>query len=119
MRGHFVHQVSLLMDADADTGAPGAAVTLELCGSWEHGPPCPLAPHHTSPQRKGGAVTLRIVFAAEPEQEEEVRRRIDKALAAGSITGPGRAITRWTLRDSQAGELSSAELAHAQRIAET
>ena len=36
-----------MMPAPADDGAPGAAVTVALCGHWEHPPPCPLAPHHT------------------------------------------------------------------------
>jgi hypothetical protein len=105
------------MGPAADPGAPGAAITLELCGSWEHVPPCPLAPHHTSHERNGDALELRIVFAAEPAQEAEVRRRIDKALAAGSLTGPDGTTTLWSLRVARAGVLSGGELDHAKRIA--
>ena len=119
MRGHYVHAASLRMDPDADLAAPGAAITLELCGSWDHVPPCPLAPHHTSPERQGGAVELRIVFAAAPGQEAGVRRRIDKALASGSLTGPDGVTTEWALLGSHAAVLSGAERGQAERIATT
>ncbi|PTT60729.1 hypothetical protein DBR22_20015 [Arthrobacter sp. HMWF013] len=107
------------MDAESDPGTAGAAITVELCGSWEHPPPCPLAPHHTSHQRDGNAVALRVVFAAEPKAENEVRRRIESALAAGSLSGPDGITTRWSLLRSAAGSLSEAEREHAQRIAGT
>jgi hypothetical protein len=49
VNGQHVHAATLLMaDAAADAAAPGAAITVALCGSWEHPPPCPLAAHHTS-----------------------------------------------------------------------
>ncbi|WP_426227078.1 hypothetical protein [Pseudarthrobacter sp. DSP2-3-2b1] len=119
MREPYVHEASLVMDAEGDPGAPGAAITVELCGSWEHTPPCPLAPHHTSHQRAGDEVALRVVFAAEPEAESEVRRRIDSALAAGSLTGPDGVRTDWSLRGSAAGVLTTAERGQAERIAAT
>lgn len=62
---------------------------------------------------------LRIVFAAEPAQEGEVRRRIDKALASGSLTGPDGVTTRWSLQGSNAAVLRDAEREHATRIAAT
>ncbi|ACL38277.1 conserved hypothetical protein [Pseudarthrobacter chlorophenolicus A6] len=46
MRSAYVHAASLRMEYDGDAGAPGAAITLALCGQWEHPPPCPLAAHH-------------------------------------------------------------------------
>ena len=119
MRGHYVHAASVRMGADADAGAPGAAVTLELCGNWHHEPPCPLAPHHTRPERNGAEVDLRIVFAVEPAREVEVRCRIDKALASGSLTGPDGVRTDWFLQDSHAAALSAAESEQAKRIAAT
>lgn len=119
MRGHYVHAASVHMDPSADLGAPGAAVTLELCGSWDHVPPCPLAPHHTSPERNGRCVELRIVFAAEPALESEVRRRIGIALASGSLTGPDGVTTRWSLQGSNAAVLRDAEREQAIRIAAT
>lgn len=41
----------LSMSPGADLAAPGAAVTVALCGHWKHEPPCPLAAHHTSTTR--------------------------------------------------------------------
>ncbi|MCU1515875.1 MAG: Uncharacterized protein JWQ75_596 [Pseudarthrobacter sp.] len=117
MRGQYVHEATLLMAAGSDADAPGAAITLELCGSWEHEPPCPLAPHHTVPTRDGSEVKLRIVFAAEPDKEDEVRRRIEKALASGSLTGPGGVKTNWTLQETGPGVLTGPERDQATRIA--
>ncbi|MDE8668499.1 hypothetical protein PY310_07880 [Pseudarthrobacter sp. H3Y2-7] len=117
MRGQYVHQATVLMAAGSDPSAPGAAITLELCGSWEHEPPCPLAPHHTDYARNGNDVTLRIVFAAEPDKEGDVRRRIERALAGESLTKPGGVKTNWTYRGGGPAVLSAAEQEQARRIA--
>ncbi|MGN7252904.1 hypothetical protein [Arthrobacter sp. SAFR-014] len=83
LRSAYVHLATVAMDAARDgmpapdTAALGAAVTLELCGSWDHPPPCPLAPHHTRPEQKGDTVTLRIIFATGPANEALVRSCID------------------------------------------
>jgi hypothetical protein len=60
---------------------------------------------------------LRVVFAAEPDAEDEVRRRIGKALAAGTLTGPDGVKTGWSLEQSAPGSLSEGECEHALRIA--
>jgi hypothetical protein len=109
MRDAFAHDAVLRMAADADVRAPGAAVTVALCGHWEHDPPCPLAPHHTSAVRDGGEVRLRILFAAEPGSEEEVRSRIEESLNA----------THWRLVESRRGEVSAHEAEHARRLIAT
>lgn len=119
MHGTYVHSASLRMEDDGDRGAPGAAITVALCGSWEHPPPCPLAAHHTAVQDDGGTLTLRTIFAAEPEQEGEVRRRITAALAQGSQVGPDGRTSRWTFLSGEADELTTAERLHAERIAGT
>ncbi len=36
MRTAFAHDAMVSMELDADTRAPGAAVTVALCGSWKH-----------------------------------------------------------------------------------
>lgn len=117
MRSPYVHEATVAMGPDDDAGAPGAAVTLELCGSWEHRPPCPLAPHHTQPERNGGTVALRVVFATEPENEAEVRCRIDRALRQGSVTSPDGTTRHWVFLDSKAAAPSDPEAAQARRIA--
>jgi len=104
MRHAFAHDAVIALAPDADIAAPGGAVTAELCGHWEHPPPCPLAPHHTAAQRRGAQVHLRILFATEPEREAEVRARI------------GRALATWEVRSSAAGAVRQEEQAHAGRL---
>jgi hypothetical protein len=104
MRQPFAHDAVITLAPDADIAAPGGAVTAELCGHWEHPPPCPLAPHHTAAQRRGAQVHLRILFATEPEREAEVRTRI------------GRALATWEVRSSAAGVVRQEEQAHAGRL---
>jgi hypothetical protein len=102
MRQAFAHDAILDMAPDADTRAPGAAITVALCGHWDHQPPCPLAPHHT-----------------EPDRADLVRQRIDDALSGGELSGPDGGTTRWQLRDSRPGEVTPAEADHAERLTRT
>jgi len=106
MRHAYAHDAVLVLTPDADINAPGAAVTTELCGHWEHPPPCPLAAHHTGARREGPEVHLRILFATEPEREAEVRGRIERALAAA-----------WDVRHCTSGSIRPDERAHAGRLA--
>lgn len=91
MRQAFAQEAVLLMEPHADVRAPGAAVTVALCGHWEHEPPCPLAPHHVSADEGDGELRVRILFAVEPDKEGEVRRLIEQALSgpvrAGEVPG--------------------------------
>ena len=93
-RHPFVHRAALALEPGADRGAPGGAVTLALCGSWEHPPPCPLAPHHTGVDGTDDALDVRVVFAAAPDDEADVRRRIDAALGEGRTTRPDGTVAR-------------------------
>jgi hypothetical protein len=117
MRGLFAHDAVLSIGPDEDIRAPGAAITVALCGHWEHEPPCPLAPHHTHAERDGDAARLRILFAAQPADEAEVRARIDAALGDGELAGADGAVTRWRLVRSAAGSVRDAERDHAERLA--
>jgi hypothetical protein len=103
------------MAPDQDAAAPGAAITTALCGHWEHPPPCPLAAHHTRATRDGDTVHLRILFAARPADEATVRRRIEAALAAGTITGPDDA-AHWRLVRAAAAPVAPDEADHARRL---
>lgn len=115
MRQAFVHDAEVVVAAGGDVRAPGAAVTVALCGGWDHEPPCPLAPHHTGVERAGDEVRLRVLFAAEPADEDEVRRRVEAALARGHLDGPD-GITRWQFRGARRGSLRADEAEQAEGL---
>jgi hypothetical protein len=106
-RTPFAHDAVLAMGPTEDDRAPGGALTVALCGSREHEPPCPLAPHHTRAERNGDEVRLRILFAAEADDEPRVRALIDDSLAGGG---------RWRLLESAASAVRPAEREHAARL---
>jgi hypothetical protein len=115
MRQAFAHEALLAMGEEADERAPGAAVTVALCGHWEHQPPCPLAPHHVRAERVEDGLHLRVLFAADSENEPEVRRRIDRALS-GQWPLPNGFTPSWRLRRSWPSAVSPDEADHAERL---
>jgi hypothetical protein len=86
-RQAFVHTAEVVLDGDER--ALGGAVTVELCGHWEHPPPCRV-PHRTEVSAGADAVGVRVLFACEPAQEGAVRRAVERALEAGQepLRGP-------------------------------
>src|SRR6202021_3286084 len=105
MRQAFVQEAVLLMESHADVQAPGAAVTVALCGHWDHEPRCPLAPHYVSAASDDGGLRVRIPFAAEPDQEGEIRHLIEQALP-GQLEFPAGFPPPWHPRASCAYESS-------------
>jgi hypothetical protein len=118
VREAFAHDAVLSMAADADPRAPGAAITVALCGHWDHEPPCPLAPHHTDARREGEEVRLRILFATEPEREGEVRELIAGALAAGRLAVADAEPADWRLVGAGPSAVRPDEREHARRLAD-
>ena len=117
MRQPFAHEAEIAVGYDVDLRAPGGAITEELCGSADHEPPCLLAAHHTSTKRSGDLVTVRVLFACEPDDEAEVRDDIDAALGRGEYDGPDGRTTNWRLVSSGPSEVRDAEAAHGRRLA--
>ena len=115
VRHAFVHDAILVMEPEADDRAPGASVTVALCGHWDHEPPCPLAPHHVRTEHIGDELHVRVLFAAEPQAEAEVRRRIELALS-GQGPFPSDVMTAWHLRHSRPGQVMPPERRHAERL---
>jgi hypothetical protein len=74
----YVTWARLGLAAGTDPWAVGAAVTIELCGSVDHEPPCRWP--HNNDYDDGDAAVFRTLFAAPPEEEQEVRARIERAL---------------------------------------
>jgi hypothetical protein len=116
MRLAFAHEATVVTAPNGDDGAPGAAITVALCGHWEHEPPCPLAPHHTRAERVGDELRLRTLFVVEPELEDKVRQRIEAALAEGRLVGSGDVVTTWRLLTSKPADVVTAEHDHAERL---
>ncbi|MEP7180040.1 MAG: hypothetical protein ABI775_13210 [Pseudonocardiales bacterium] len=119
MRDAFAHEAMLMMPVDGDVRAPGAAITVELCGSWEHEPPCPVAPHHSQTERLGDEVRLRVLFATESGHEADVRARIDEALAKGQLLGADGEVTVWQMTRSGPSLVETNEIQHARRLVNT
>lgn len=107
-----------LTTGDAD--AIGAAITVALCGTWNHDGPCPLAPHHTSwhPDPNTPAIIhTRTIYAVEPHRHEDARTRIREGLATGKLIAPDGATATWRLLDDQPSDLQPHETAHAEHLA--
>ena len=116
MRTAYVHDALLDPEPALDHRAPGGAVTLALCGSLDHAPPCPLAPHHTTVEVEGPMLRVRVLFAAKPQDEHQVRQLVDGALAGGVWTYPDGVATRWTLVSSGPDVVRDSEREHADRL---
>jgi hypothetical protein len=116
VRESLAEEAALVLAPGSDDRAPGAAVTVALCGSWEHEPPCPLAPHHTAVVRDGAHLRVRTIFVTEPEREAEARRRIEDALATGRLRGPDGTVSTWQVRRCEPARLTEAEHALAARL---
>ncbi|MFJ1706389.1 hypothetical protein [Kitasatospora sp. NPDC088346] len=113
----FAHDAVVELEPGADPRAPGAAVTVALCGGWEHEPPCPLAPHFTSAEPAGSRLRVRVLFAADPADEAEARARIGAGLRRGALTGPDGRASRWRLVTDSPGDVRADEAEHGARLA--
>ncbi|MES2572728.1 MAG: hypothetical protein V4710_22080 [Verrucomicrobiota bacterium] len=111
-----MHRAKLLLDPAADPAAPGGAVTLALCGSWDHEGACRW-PHHSHASWNGSSGELRVVFIADTNEEAAVRQLIGKALGEGQCIVPDGTTSRWQLLASSRNDLTPEEHQWAARIA--
>jgi hypothetical protein len=62
----FAHEATVEVDDGFDERfderAPGGAITVVLCGTLEHEPPCPLAAHNANVSASGSRAVVRVVF---------------------------------------------------------
>lgn len=116
VREVFAHDAVLRVASGGDVRAPGAAITVALCGHWDHEPPCPLAPHHVAATPDGDVVRLRVLFAAEPADEAEVRRRISQALGSSRLLSPDGQLTEWVVRSTAPGRVRPDEADRARQL---
>ena len=94
-RTTYVHLATIELEEGSNVDAIGAAVTVELCGHWDHEPPCRWPHNNEAFAREDGRIGFRTVFVAEPGQVREVRSRIDRGLRRGKLASAhGNAIWR-------------------------
>jgi hypothetical protein len=79
----YVLEAELQLGTDCDPRAPGGAVTVELCGSWEHEGACRW-PHNSDIDSSRSPALFRTLFVANEDDAHEVRRRIEQALRSAS-----------------------------------
>jgi hypothetical protein len=109
VREAFVHDAVVTMRSGGSPNALGGAITLALCGSWDHPPPCSLAPHYVTNTSTGETVMLRVLFATEPVNEQRVRSLIGEALATGQLAVPDGGVATWQLRSAAPGSIRADE----------
>ena len=105
VRGH-VHHADVAFRPEADTRAPGGAVTVALCGSWDHVGSCRW-PHHTSVDTSLTPSPVRVVYVVGDHELDEVCRMIESALRNGD---------GWSAVVMRADELTAAEATQVERL---
>lgn len=111
--GAFAIDATVELEEGADPAAIGAAITVELCGHWEHVGSCRW-PHHTAVVEVDRP-TARVRVVASPGSERRaVEERILRALATGQAPGGG---AGWSLRSAEPVEIRPDEVPLATRLA--
>ena len=77
----------VVFDAGADTRAIGGAVTVALCGHWEHEGECRW-PHYNHLEHHAETQQLTVEFTCPENDLDEVVGRIRQAVANGVQCGP-------------------------------
>ena len=95
----YVHEATVHLAEGADSRALGGAITVALCGTWDHESPCRW-PHHTDVAAAGDRHVVRTSFVVEPPDEAIVREKIVGALESGEQAGPDGRVSRWTLSEA-------------------
>lgn len=109
---HAIEAV-LRVTPTTDAAAPGAAVTRELCGHWEHDGPCRW-PHHTSAALEGALLAVRTVYVCAADAAQQVRQSIEDGLRAGPAPGSP---PDWDVVSVTTVELTTSEQALGSRLA--
>ena len=75
----FAIEAELVLSEGVDPAAVGAAVTVELCGHWEHEGPCRW-PHNGAIETERDPARFRTLFVADEREAGHVRDRIEAVL---------------------------------------
>jgi len=93
----YTHKLKfrLRLTAKSDERAPGGAVTVGLCGHWDHDGPCRW-PHLSSISvDEKGIHHLLVEFDAPMKDLETVKSRVETELQKGQLMGPDGILSSW------------------------
>ena len=96
----YTHRLTFILSLSGarDSRAPGGAVTVALCGHWEHEGDCRWPHLSTIEETPDGAYRLTVDFDASDAEVEEVVRKIYGGLATNYLRGPDGRETTWTVQ---------------------
>ena len=80
-----------------DSRAPGGAVTVALCGHWDHEGECRWPHLSTITEGDDGCHELTVQFDAPLEEVAVVEKKVREALEQGRLIGPDGRVTTWSL----------------------
>lgn len=104
--GAYVIEADLVLADGLDPAAVGAAVTVELCGHWEHDGACRW-PHNTAIDAAREPARVRTLFVADTDEAQPVRERIEATL---------RGATAWRVVSIRSRAVADDERALAERL---
>ena len=78
----FVVEAEIGLGEGCDPAEVGAAVTVELCGHWDHEGPCRW-PHNNEIDAGREPASFRTVYVADESEEPHVRERVEAGLRGG------------------------------------
>ena len=105
-RSAIAVDVYLALTDGTDARAPGGAVTVALCGHWEHDGPCRW-PHNSRINAGSHPVRLRIVLVVPDDERAEALGRVEAGLRGDS---------RWCVRSFGLSVISADEEDLAKRL---
>ncbi|MEC8050044.1 MAG: hypothetical protein VX210_04555 [Myxococcota bacterium] len=88
----------LSLSGARDPRAPGGAVTVALCGHWDHHGTCRWPHLSTIEESPEGTHLLTVHFDAPDEEVEEVLRKIHAGIETNCLRGPDGRETTWMVR---------------------
>ena len=97
------YECMIKLAADADERAPGGAVTVSLCGQWDHEGLCRWPHYSTLEPRADGLSRLVVDFNAVPQDVELVRAKIKAGVETGRLVGPDGRISKWRIYQTEEG----------------
>lgn len=93
MTFRFTHWATVEV-VNGDTRAIGAAVTVALCGHWDHAGSCRW-PHLTTLEAVGPMFAVTVAYTCADEERSHVESLIADAIASGTLRGPDGKFTNW------------------------